>query len=175
MATALRGLIGDFPASGYVSVLQGLDIVNLRVIHSSYPLRFVLHQGTTLPAFITAMGKSLLARLPAEDLASLLPRQLKYEPFRITRSRADLLAELDEVRIRGWAELEDPTYRAAGAIAITIKPPSQEAVAFGINYALAATAADARTEMIRRMIDAAEHIARTAGDTEWLKLVSRGL
>lgn len=59
----LEQLVDRFGFTGFVSKLDGSDIVLLRVRQGSYPLRYVREIGTRLPAWQTAMGQVLLARL----------------------------------------------------------------------------------------------------------------
>jgi DNA-binding IclR family transcriptional regulator len=64
MDAALARLIGAFGFTGFAASLSGAEIVLLRVVQGSYPLRHVREIGARLPAARTVMGRALLARLP---------------------------------------------------------------------------------------------------------------
>lgn len=66
-------------------------------------LQAVSAVGSSFPAYCTANGKALLARLPAAKVMDLLPERLEpMTPNTITR-RAELLEELERVRTTGIA------------------------------------------------------------------------
>lgn len=66
-------------------------------------LQAVSAVGSSFPAYCTANGKALLARLPAAKVIDLLPERLEpMTPNTITR-RSELLEELERVRATGIA------------------------------------------------------------------------
>jgi DNA-binding IclR family transcriptional regulator len=94
--------------------LQRTDIVYLATHESSQYLRPFSRIGRTLPAFSTAMGKSLLAERVAGDeqavgatdrerVAEHLPPQLTRLTARTIVDQDDLIKELGVVRNRGYA------------------------------------------------------------------------
>lgn len=60
---ALRDLVSRHPVTGYIARLEGTETIILRVRESPHPIRYVVSEGTRLPAYVTAIGKSLLMRL----------------------------------------------------------------------------------------------------------------
>lgn len=60
----------------HFGILSGGDILYLRKIDSPQPIRMVSSVGSTLPAYSTAIGKSLLIDLSEEELRSLYPEGL---------------------------------------------------------------------------------------------------
>ncbi len=66
-------------------------------------LQAVSAVGSSFPAYCTANGKALLARLPAAKVLDLLPERLEpMTPNTITR-RSELLEELERIRSTGIA------------------------------------------------------------------------
>ena len=49
--------------TGYIAILDGTDILGLRMRPGSKPLRVVTSPGDRLPAFCSSSGRALLARL----------------------------------------------------------------------------------------------------------------
>ncbi|HET6503655.1 MAG TPA: IclR family transcriptional regulator [Amycolatopsis sp.] len=105
----------------HVGVLDGIDVVYLSKIDSTHSVRLISEVGRRLPAHCTAVGKALLAGLPAERLESLLSgRKLAALTDRSLTSRADLLAQLDDVRATGVAHERSESNPDAGCVAAPV-------------------------------------------------------
>ncbi|CAN5321034.1 IclR family transcriptional regulator [soil metagenome] len=94
----------------HIGRLDGSDIVYLATKESSQYLRVINRVGRRLPASTTSLGKALLAAQPADVLES----HLEYPLPRITEhtitDRAQLDADLEGIRERGYAiDLEENT------------------------------------------------------------------
>ncbi|MQA15392.1 MAG: helix-turn-helix domain-containing protein [Pseudonocardiaceae bacterium] len=104
-----------------VSVLDGGDIVYVARVPTARIMSVAIAIGTRFPAYATSMGRVLLAGLPPADLDCYLA-SVRPEPLtnRTVRDAAALRAELDVVRLQGWAvvdqELEDGLRAVAAAI-----------------------------------------------------------
>jgi DNA-binding IclR family transcriptional regulator len=86
-----------------LTVLEGNSIRFLDQVISGNGLRAVSLVGSTYPAYCTANGKALLARLGEPALLAVLPGKLaRRTPHTIT-SRARLLEELEQIREQGYA------------------------------------------------------------------------
>ena len=82
---------------------KGRRIHYLRVIESGKPLRMRAGQGDADCFHCTALGKSVLAHVPAKQVADFLNEPLQqFTPHTITNRRR-LLEELSEVRRQGFA------------------------------------------------------------------------
>jgi IclR family acetate operon transcriptional repressor len=93
-----------------LTVLIGLEAVNVEVADSPRPVMHIGWVGRRLPIHATASGKALLAHAGGALVTALLARGLeRFTPETITEGDA-LRAELELVRARGyatvWAELE---------------------------------------------------------------------
>ena len=93
--------------------------------------------GRKLPSHVTALGQALLAELTTDEVVQLLPAQLeRYTPNSIV-DRDALIAELAEVRKRGWSlEQEQGTvgvvciatvvpYRIPATDALSVSMPAE--------------------------------------------------
>jgi IclR family KDG regulon transcriptional repressor len=100
--TTLRHNTGEMV---HVAVLDGLEVVYVERLESHHLLPVFRTVGHRLPAHWTSSGKVLLASLPLDELDRRLQN---WQPEPVTRhtitSRDALLAELDKVRERGWAQ-----------------------------------------------------------------------
>ncbi|MFD9333308.1 IclR family transcriptional regulator [Streptomyces sp. NPDC060028] len=103
----------------HLAVHSGESITYIRKLESAQPFRTASRVGMRMPLHTTAIGKSILAHLPAAEAAELiaatgLPRRT---PNTLTTPQA-LHAELAAVRDRGFAlddEENEPTIRCVGA------------------------------------------------------------
>ncbi|GAA4664878.1 MULTISPECIES: IclR family transcriptional regulator [Amycolatopsis] len=114
----------------HVGILDGLDVVYVSKIDSTHPVRLISAVGRRLPAHCTAVGKVLLAGLPAEELSTRLKgRKLAALTEASITSRQALLAQLDEVRAKGVAHERSESNPDAGCVAAPIVDADGEWVA----------------------------------------------
>ncbi len=166
---AVEQLVGHFGLTGYIGVLDGADVVILRVRQGSYPVRFILEVGYRVPAFTTAIGKALLARLGDKHVTDTHPRVLRYDVTDLALPRDDLLNALRDIRCRGWAEAVETTFPGFGAVAAAVgAADGQQALGFCLSYPTSSPFADQKPAMVERITQAAEQIGRRAGDPFWL-------
>jgi DNA-binding IclR family transcriptional regulator len=86
--------------------------------------------GSTAPAHCTGVGKAMLACLPEPELAGFLAQDsfTSYTPRTITRAEA-LLADLEQVRARGYAICDEEHEAGVSCIAAAIRGRRGEPVA----------------------------------------------
>ena len=118
----------------------------------------VARVGRRLPAHLTALGQALLADLTTDEVRTLLPGPLRAGTPNSITDIDTLLAELDAVRLRGWAiEHEQGTagvsclatrvgYRIPATDAISCSMPAQ--VAYGAELERVAAALTARADAL---------------------------
>jgi DNA-binding IclR family transcriptional regulator len=122
----------------HLGVLEERNVRFVDGVESEMVLRVAGRVGRLLPAYATSLGKAMLAQLPKEAVTELYPDSvLPPVTAASIRLRAVLLAELDEVRERGYAinhgESEEgvssigvalPLVKGAPSAAISIAAPS---------------------------------------------------
>ena len=126
-------------------VLEGANARFLDSIESSFTVRVGSRSGQLLPAHCVSGGKALLAELPDEQIMSLYTteRLVTITPNSIN-SRTALLAELEDIRARGFstniAESETDVTAAAVALnmagvkaAVTVAAPTSRLTLSGAN------------------------------------------
>lgn len=101
LAPYLRTLSAALDETVNLAVLEHDHVVFVDQVEAPRRLRVASSVGSTLPAHCTANGKALLACLPEARITTMLGERLaRFTPHTIT-SRAELLAELVEVRRTG--------------------------------------------------------------------------
>jgi DNA-binding IclR family transcriptional regulator len=117
----LQAIVDQHEGTGYLSQLDGLEIVYLALVNGPGPLRVHVDVGSRLPAYATAVGKSMLAQLPPGELTRRL-RGVKLRaltPHTIT-SVNDLLRELEVTRQRGYAANREEAVVGVGSVGAAI-------------------------------------------------------
>lgn len=88
----------------HMGVLEGDSAVYVLKIESKHTIRMYSRVGRRIPLYCTAIGKVLLSQASAEERKKALSgvKLVAHTPKTIT-TRADLEAELRQVKARGWA------------------------------------------------------------------------
>jgi DNA-binding IclR family transcriptional regulator len=86
-----------------LGALDGSSVRFLDQVAAPHRLRAVSAVGELFPLHCTANGKALLAAMPEERVAELLPKRLPRLTARTVATRRALLEELEEVRRTGVA------------------------------------------------------------------------
>jgi IclR family transcriptional regulator, pca regulon regulatory protein len=108
----MERVVDEVHESCSVSVLDGHEIVYVARVPTKRIMAVNLSVGTRLPAYVTSMGRVLLAALPACDLECYLTSvDLVARTSRTVTTAAELRRLLATVARQGWAlvdqELED--------------------------------------------------------------------
>jgi DNA-binding IclR family transcriptional regulator len=86
--------------------------------------------GRRLPAHVTALGQVLLSALTDEEITAVLPVELvSLTPNTITDLK-ELLAELEDVRGRGWAHEQEQGTEGVACVAVAVdyRIPATDAI-----------------------------------------------
>ena len=130
--------------SSSLAVLDGDEIVYLARAATRRILSIGLSVGSRLPAAVTSMGRVLVtcSDAAARDAFVLRAALTRYTERTIV-SREDLRRELDRVRARGYAIVDQELEIGLRSLAVPIRRPDGEVVA-AINVGVHAGRADAR-------------------------------
>lgn len=101
----LERLVNMYGETANLVVLSDLSVVYLEKIESSHSMRISTSVGGQKPLHCTAVGKSILAFLPADELEKILDKieLTKFTENTIT-DKETLLKALQEIRAKGYAE-----------------------------------------------------------------------
>jgi DNA-binding IclR family transcriptional regulator len=149
----LARLLRDLGETVHLARLDGAEVVYLASRESLHHLRVASRIGRRLPAHATALGKALLAEradapLPADPAA--------LTPFTVA-SQAALLAELADVRVRGWAfEREQNTI---GLACFAVAVPGRPGYAISCSVPVARLDPAHQEEIVRALAGAAAELS----------------
>jgi DNA-binding IclR family transcriptional regulator len=110
----------QLPVVAHLAVLHGSDVVYLAERSAARAPKLVSDVGVHLPAQLTATGRSLLSRLPHEQVRALYPsaEPLLRRGARGPRTVPELHDVLEETRRRGWALERDSVTEGMTSIAV---------------------------------------------------------
>lgn len=158
------GLTDDLGETTNVAILDENRIVN--IVESIGPGEITLRTwvGQSCPAHATSSGKVLLAGLDTAEVRTRLTDPLvSFTPATIA-TVAQLLAELAEVRDRGWASVTEELEVGLNAVAAPVRDANSQVIAAlsvsGPSYRLAAGKFG---EVAEQTIAAADAISRRLG------------
>jgi DNA-binding IclR family transcriptional regulator len=154
--------------TGYVSKRVGLDVTAVTDHAGTNPLRVGSSVGRKIPAFASATGRALLARLTDAEVVGLYGRSLPSVPGqRVPRSMADLLGRLAEVRKTGIATSEDESFKGVFAVATAVGEgdgADADAVSLCIVFPSATSSKSERRSISESLRKGTIDVARIVGD-----------
>ena len=158
----LAELTGQVEGSCSISVLDGTDVVYVARATARQLGRDYMSVGTRYPAHATSPGKLLLAALPDRDVVSRYKgRRLEAPTPRTIDSIERLLAELAEVREKGWAINDQETMMGHRSIAVPLRSGGQTYAALGVGCDVARVGLDTMVEdYLPKLREAATTIER---------------
>lgn len=163
----LKALVNRFPASGYLAINKGVDTVVLRMREGSSPLRFIVPEGSIVPAYTVAIGKAVLARLSDSELEARLPERARCDNPFYDLSKGELLAELRQGRERKWFELRDMAGRGIDAVATSVQPAGAEPIGIALSFMTSTASAADKAEMRDALLHVARTLGLSLGDSYW--------
>lgn len=126
----LERLAAEVRESASVAVLDGEDVVYVARVATARIMRVTINIGTRFPAHCTSMGRVLLASMSPDSLEAYLSQaSLRRLTSRTIVLPAALRAELDEVRGRGWAMVDQELEEGLRSIAAPIRDRTGRVVA----------------------------------------------
>ncbi|MCE7082679.1 IclR family transcriptional regulator [Streptomyces sp. ST2-7A] len=134
----------------HVAILEETDVIYIAKVDSSHAVRMVSAAGRRLPAHCTAVGKMLLASLPAAELETRLPTDAPLAAMTrdsITSVPA-LRAELERIRERGTAAEHRESNPDVSCVAAPVRDRSGRVVAaLSVSVPMIRWSAERETEL----------------------------
>lgn len=128
-----------------VVTLQHTDAAFVESVEAQTPLRVGSRLGARMPASCVSGGKVLLAALSDDELLALYPDEaLETLTSRSIPTRTELLAELKQVRRRGWATNFGESEPDVSGVAVEVASGPGE-----VPYAIAVSAPRSRLAQSR--------------------------
>ncbi|MBX3453634.1 IclR family transcriptional regulator [Ferrovibrio sp.] len=169
---ALKAIGQDTGHTGYISILDGSDVLVIRAHQGSHPLRVFTPLGQRAPAFATAIGRALLARLSDERVRELYPEGITPPSANAPQTMDELLSALADVRRNGWAQAVDEAIVGVGTIAVSVSDSEAgETIGFCLSFP-ASTISEAEKQRITSLlVSSARRIASGFNDKFFAHLI----
>ena len=167
----LRAICDAARHTGYISILDGADVLVLRMFPGREALRVVTPLGSRAAAFATANGRALLARLDEAAVRALHPKRLRPPSSNAPRSMTDLLDRLAQTRREGWCQAIDEAIPSVHSIAVAVSGADKtETLAFCVSFPVGHASEIELRRMVRMLTEAAHRVGERVGDRFWLSL-----
>ncbi|MFJ4974289.1 IclR family transcriptional regulator C-terminal domain-containing protein [Streptomyces coeruleorubidus] len=132
----LEQLVGRVRESSSLCVLDGDDIVYVARVPTRRIMSASITVGTRFPAYVTSVGRVILAHLPDEDVEARLARaELKPLTPRTVATPQALRTELRRVRRQGYAVVDQELEEGLRSVAAPVRDRDGEVVA-AVNIAV---------------------------------------
>ncbi|GAB2984252.1 IclR family transcriptional regulator [Actinotalea caeni] len=126
----LRAANDELGETIQMAILDDLDVVYIDKVEGTHPLRLVSEVGIRLPAYVTGIGKALLAALPDDELQERFAGvELEGYTSRTITSGDRLLEVLRAVREQGYAEDDGEYTTGVFCTAVPIRDAAGRTVA----------------------------------------------
>jgi IclR family transcriptional regulator, pca regulon regulatory protein len=157
----MERLVAQVNESSSIAVLDDLDIVYAVRVPTRRIMSVSIAVGTRFPAWVTSMGRVLLAGLPEEEREERL-RRIDLRPYtgHTITSLGRLRDELDAVREQGWAMVDQDLAVGVRSVAVPLRDHNRRTVA-AVNVCVHAGEHDMRElelEFLPRLREAAAAI-----------------
>jgi DNA-binding IclR family transcriptional regulator len=117
----LRRLVAETEETAHLCILEGTHVIYIDKIEPARSVRMITRIGASNPVYCTSVGKAILAFLPEERLADLLPR-IHFERFthRTISTPEALRVEIEKTRRRGYAVDDEELEEGLRCIAVPV-------------------------------------------------------
>jgi len=154
-AALMQRLHTTFNETVNLGLLEGIYIRYAQVLETSQPLRAILKPGARDLFHTTALGRAIVARLPAQHQSRLIAKVCAAEPAAKRRAvRARLEAELAATRARGCAWEEEETVAGVACAAIPLTALGEPLAAVSVAVPIQRLAAARRKALIKALREA---------------------
>ncbi len=166
---ALQTLVGRTGHTAYLGVLLGGDIVVLAREEGLHRVRFIVNPGERFPAYATAVGKALLARLPDEQVRALYAtRSLPALTDRTLRDVEAVLRDLDTARRCRYARASEETVPGIRALGIALRSAADaEAFAISLSYPTPSVSAQQERRIVEHLLAVGREAGQKLSDPWW--------
>lgn len=161
----VKRLSMDTQRTCQIGVLDGLDVVYVVKENTHCLIRLDTWVGKRIPLYSSSMGKVLLAWQKEREVNNLLDQITfrKIAPNTIT-DKVDLLAELPEIKSKGWARDDEESAQMVRCIsAPIINQAGHVCAALGVSTLTELDGEQEMLEMTAKVVDCAQELSQRMG------------
>ena len=162
-APLMRRLHGEFDETVNLGVLEGIYDRYAWVLETTHALRWIVKPGARDPFHTTALGRAIVAGMPAEAQARLVAKVCASVPARTRAAlRERLRQELELTRERGFALEEEETNAGVACVAVSLASLQEPLAAVSVSVPVSRFPATRRTALIAALRRPPESLAAEA-------------
>ena len=140
-----------------LGLLEGVFVRYVEVMETTQPLRWIVKPGARDPFRTTALGRAIVAHLPAEQQARLVTKACGLLPARGRRAaRLALEQELAATRARGYALEAEETVAGVACLAVPLAFLGEPLAAVSLSVPVHRFPTEARAAMVAALLDRRE-------------------
>lgn len=163
----MRALMQATGETANLAIRDGAEVVFIGQVETPNPIRAFFNPGTRTPMHASGTGKAILATLPEPRLRALIQSAgLPAFTDHTLSTPAELFADLDLTRVRGWSFDREERHLGMACIGAAIFDVQGEALG-GVSISGPSARFDARSipDYGRQVAAAAAEITRALGGT----------
>ena len=154
--------------TGYVSILEGRDIMVMRMFPGRTYLQVMTPAGSLLPAHETAIGRAILARYSDEEVRERYKGIYHVNSANSPKSIDLLLVRLAEIRQTGLSFAKNETLQGISSLATSIfNKHRNEIVGLGLSFSSPSEGKGIPDGIKDGLIAVTRKIAEKLGDDDW--------
>jgi IclR family KDG regulon transcriptional repressor len=155
--------------TGYISMLEGRDIMVMRMFPGRTYLQVVTPAGSLLPAAETAIGRAILARQTNQQVIDRYREGYRVSSPNSPQTLEALLATLAEIREKGWSFANNETLQGISTLATSISNKHRnETVGLCLSFPSPFDGNDLPAEIREGIVAVTRQVAEKLGDEYWL-------
>ncbi|MGE7940893.1 MULTISPECIES: IclR family transcriptional regulator [Lysinibacillus] len=158
----LERLAREVEQSVYLSKPAGLDTIIIeRIDSAANPIRIYDQLGIRIPMHIGAANKTILATMPVSQAREIIEQLLPHEEI------AELEAQLDQIRLQGFAISHGERTAGTSSIAVSILNGFNEVVgAVSIGFVSFNVSTDHINTLTERLVETGKRVSMKLGYRE---------
>ncbi|MDH2894991.1 IclR family transcriptional regulator [Rahnella variigena] len=154
--------------TGYISMLEGRDIMVMRMFPGRTYLQVVTPAGSLLPSHETAIGRAILSRYSDEEVRQRFSGHYEAHSVNAPKSLDVLLSRLAEVRLTGVSFANNETLLGISTLATSIfNKHRNELVGLCLSFPSPAQGKELPEGIREGLIAVTRQLAEKLGDEYW--------
>lgn len=166
---AMAQLSQQTQCTGYISMLEGREIMVMRMFPGRTYLQVVTPAGSLLPAAETAIGRAILARHTDEQVVERYREGYRVNSPNSPQTLDALLLSLAAIREKGWAFANNETLQGISSLATCIANKHRnETVGLCLSFPSPHQGDALPTGIREGIVAVTRQMAEKLGDDRWL-------
>ncbi|AIA50122.1 IclR family transcriptional regulator [Serratia sp. FS14] len=171
LAASMAQLCRQTACTGYLSVLEGQEIMVMRMFPSRHFLQVVTPAGYRSPAAETSVGRAILARESDEQVRARYAGGYRAASPNAPQTLDALLQKLQQVRRQGWSLARNETLNSISSLATAlVNKHGSETVGLCLSFPSQGEEQPFVPEVLAELTAVSRQLAEKYGDDYWQQI-----